>query len=120
MNLIERIDRWGKVSPDAIAHVSEDRTLTYGELCRRSDALARYLGERFGNDRAPVAVLGHREPEMLVAFLGVLKSGRPYVPIDTTLPDERVQHILAIAEPALVLTPQETARLSKFRESAPA
>jgi D-alanine--poly(phosphoribitol) ligase subunit 1 len=118
MNLIERIDRWGKLSPDAIAHVSEDRTLTYGELCRRSDALALYLAERFGNDRAPVAVLGHREPEMLVAFLGVVKSGRPYVPIDTTLPDERVQHILAIAKPTLVLTPQETAKLSEFRESS--
>ena len=77
MNLLERIDHWGTVSPDAIAHVSDDRSLTYGELCRRSDALALYLAERFGDDRRPIAALGHREPEMLIAFLGAVKSGRP-------------------------------------------
>ena len=52
MNLVERIDHWGRVSPDATAHVSDERTLTYGELCRRSDALAAHLAERFGDDRA--------------------------------------------------------------------
>ena len=53
------------------------QTLTYGELRRRSDALAAHLTKRFGDDRAPIAVLGHREPEMLIAFLGAVKSGRP-------------------------------------------
>ena len=56
---------------------------------------------------------------MVVAFLGVVKSGRPYVPIDTALPDERIQHILAIAKPTLVLTPQETIKLSGLAKSTP-
>ena len=120
MNLIERIDRWGRVAPRAIAHVSGDQTLTYGELCMRSDALAAYLAERFGNDRAPIAVLGHREPEMLIAFLGVVKSGRPYVPLDTALPQRRIDNILATAGVNLLLTSTDIQDLSASHFPAPA
>jgi len=120
VNLIERIDRWGRVAPRAIAHVSGDQTLTYGELCMRSDALAAYLAERFGNDRAPIAVLGHREPEMLIAFLGVVKSGRPYVPLDTALPQRRIDNILATAGVNLLLTSTDIQDLSASHFPAPA
>src|SRR5438046_10200857 len=89
MNLIERIDHWAVVDPEAIAHISDGRTLTYWELRSRSNALACYLTQRFGDDRRPIAVLGHREPEMLVAFLGSVKSGRPYVSFDAELPEHR-------------------------------
>jgi D-alanine--poly(phosphoribitol) ligase subunit 1 len=119
MNLLERIDHWTRVCPEAIAHVSGDRNLTYDELRRRSDALAAYLAKRFGEDRAPIAVLGHREPEMLIAFLGALKSGRPYVPIDTAFPQQRIDKILAISRPALLLIPEETAQFSDSRATAP-
>src|SRR5438874_10865647 len=120
MNLIERIDRWAAVAPEATAHISDGRTLTYSELRRQSVALACYLTERLGEDRRPIAVLGHREPEMLVAFLGAVKSGRPYVPIDTALPQQRIDKVLEIARPALLLTADETARLAKnARQAAP-
>jgi D-alanine--poly(phosphoribitol) ligase subunit 1 len=112
VNLIERIDHWVEVTPRAIAHQSGDRTLTFGQLGAYSNAVAAHLLEAYQDDGAPVAVLGHREPEMLVAFLGAVKSGRPYVPIDNALPDERIQHILAVSKPALVLTPQKTAEIS--------
>src|SRR5437870_8501727 len=120
MDLIERIDRWGAVAPEATAHISDRKTLTYGQLRRRSDALASYLTERFGDDRAPIAVLGHREPEMLIAFLGAVKSRRPYVPLDTALPQQRIDGILAISRPALLLTPEDIARLSISAARPPA
>ncbi len=118
MNLIERIDRRARVAPQAIAHISGDKSLTYGELRTRSDALAANLTERLGNDRAPIAVLGHREPEMLVAFLGVVKSGRPYVPLDTALPQQRIDNILATASVALLLTTSDIQELSASRSPA--
>ena len=120
MNLLERIDHWAAVSPEAIAHVSDDRTLTYGELRRRSDALAAHLAERLGGDRAPIAALGHREPEMLIAFLGAVKSGRPYVPLDTVLPQQRIDKILATSRAALILTPEDIAQFSASNAHAPA
>jgi D-alanine--poly(phosphoribitol) ligase subunit 1 len=119
VNLIEQIDRWAFAAPSAIAHISGDQRLTYGELRRRSDALAAYLAKRFGDDRSPIAVLGHREPEMLIAFLGAVKSRRPYVPLDTVLPRQRIDKILAISRPALLLTPEDVARLSCGATPAP-
>src|SRR6266567_2493263 len=120
MNLIERIDHWAVVAPEAIAHISDGRTLTYWELRSRSNALACYLTQRFGDDRRPIAVLGHREPEMLVAFLGSVKSGRPYVPLDTALPQQRIDKILATSGAALMLTPEDTAQFSASNAPAPA
>lgn len=119
MNLIEQIDRWALAAPSAIAHISGDQRLTYGELRRRSDALAAHLAERFGDDHSPIAVLGHREPEMLIAFLGTVKSRRPYVPLDILLPRQRIDKILAISRPALLLTPEDVARLSRGATPAP-
>ncbi len=120
MNLLERIDHWATVAPQAIAHVSGDRRLTYGELRTRSDALAAYLAERLDDDRTPIAALGHREPEMLIAFLGAVKSGRPYVPLDTAFPQHRIDKILATARATLLLTPDDTAKVSLSGAHAPA
>jgi D-alanine--poly(phosphoribitol) ligase subunit 1 len=119
MNVIERIDHWAAVAPDQIAHVSGNRTLTFGELRRRSDALACYLAQNCGDDRQPIAVLGHREPEMLVAFVGTVKSGRPYVPLDTTLPQRRIDNILATSRAALTLTPDQILQFSAGDAPAP-
>ena len=120
MNLIERIDQWALTAPGAIAHISGNRMLTYGELRRRSDALAAYLTNRLGASRAPIAVLGHRESEMLIAFLGVVKSRRPYVPLDTVLPQQRIDKVLAISRPALLLTPEDVTKFSSSAAPAPA
>jgi D-alanine--poly(phosphoribitol) ligase subunit 1 len=119
VNLIEQIDYWALAAPNAIAHISGDKRLTYGELRRRSDALAADLTKRFGNDLSPIAVLGHREPEMLIAFLGAAKSRRPYVPLDTVLPQQRIDKILAISRPALLLTPEDVTKLSSSTAVAP-
>jgi len=119
VNLIQRIDHWATAAPEAIAHLSGDSTLTYGELRRRSDGLASYLTKRFSDDRRPIAVLGHREPEMLVAFLGAVKSGRPYVPIDIALPQTRIDQILASSNAALTLTPDQIRQFSTGQLGAP-
>jgi D-alanine--poly(phosphoribitol) ligase subunit 1 len=120
VNLTQRVDHWATAAPEAIAHLSGDKTLTYGELRGRSDGLASYLTKRFSDDRRPIAVLGHREPEMLIAFLGAVKSGRPYVPIDITLPQTRIDQILASSNAALTLTPDQIRQFSASELGAPA
>jgi len=119
VNLTQRIDHWATAAPEAIAHLSGDKTLTYGELRGRSDGLASYLTKRFSDDRRPIAVLGHREPEMLIAFLGAVKSGRPYVPIDIALPQTRIDQILASSNAALTLTPDQIRQFSASELGAP-
>jgi D-alanine--poly(phosphoribitol) ligase subunit 1 len=119
VNLTQRIDHWATAAPEAIAHLSGEKTLTYGELRGRSDGLASYLTKRFSDDCRPIAVLGHREPEMLIAFLAVVKSGRPYVPIDIALPQTRIDQILASSNAALTLTPDQIRQFSTSELGAP-
>jgi D-alanine--poly(phosphoribitol) ligase subunit 1 len=57
---------------------------------------------------------------MLIAFLGAVKSGRPYVPLDTVFPQQRIDKILAISRPALLLTPEDVAKLSSSAPFVPA
>ncbi|MFJ4851778.1 MULTISPECIES: amino acid adenylation domain-containing protein, partial [unclassified Streptomyces] len=94
-------------SPDATAVVCEDRTLTFLELDRRANRLARLLIERGVGPEVTVGLLQSRSADAIVAAFGVLKAGGAYVPIDPNYPAERVNHILADAAPALVITDAE-------------
>ena len=89
MDIIDSIDRTTRNLPEKVAHISDVRTLTYSELGKRSDALAAHFAERYPGDKSPVAIIGHKEPEMLIGFLAAVKSGRPYVPIDVSIPAHR-------------------------------
>ncbi|WP_346779946.1 amino acid adenylation domain-containing protein [Streptomyces sp. S3(2020)] len=97
-------------SPDAVAVIADDGTeLTYGDLDARVNALAHLLareGVRVG-DRVAVAL--PRSADLVVALAGVIRAGAAYVPIDPDYPAERVNHILADAEPRVVVTDRHTA-----------
>ena len=118
MKIIERIDHWGRTTPDRPAYLSGGRTLTYGELCRKSDVLAAHLARSL-TEKAPVVVLGHKEPELIIAFLGATKSGRPYVPVDTAVPPQRIERIAAASGAPLILSPEKVAELTSGAEPAP-
>ncbi|HMA38040.1 MAG TPA: D-alanine--poly(phosphoribitol) ligase subunit DltA [Chloroflexia bacterium] len=120
MDLLGRIDGWGARFPDRPAHISGARTLTYGALCRRADALAAHLARVLPDDGTPVAVCGHKEPEMLIAFLGAVKAGHPYIPLDTSLPPARIAQIVAAAGARLTLTPASVAALPAALAAPPA
>ncbi len=119
MHLLEQIDLWAHLCPDRPAHISGTQTLTYAELRTRSDTVAAWLDTELGECRAPVAVHGHKEPEMLIAFLGAVKSGRPYVPIDISIPAQRVERIVANAVAAVTLTPARVAEIIAGPRTAP-
>jgi amino acid adenylation domain-containing protein/non-ribosomal peptide synthase protein (TIGR01720 family) len=90
--------------PDRIALVDESAHLTYQTLNQRANQLAHALQE-FGiqpNDR--IALCHQRSPQQIIAILAILKVGAVYVPIDATLPNERIQYLLQDSQPRLLLT----------------
>jgi amino acid adenylation domain-containing protein len=80
--------------PAAPALVFEGETLSYGELDRRADQLARYLRSRGVSPGDLVGICMERSFELLVALLGVLKAGAAYVPLDPEYPRERLTFML--------------------------
>ncbi len=96
-------------TPEAIAVVSEDGRLTYDELNRRANQLARYLQKRGVGPETIVGISVYRSPEMLVGIWGILKAGGAYLPLDPTYPAERLAFMLEDAQPKLVLTQSRVA-----------
>jgi D-alanine--poly(phosphoribitol) ligase subunit 1 len=111
MHLLDRINRWTTEAPDRPAHVSGNRVMTYRELGEASDILAEWLHTQFGPSRSSIALHGHKEPEMLIGVLAAVKSGRPYVPIDLSIPHTRVERIVENAGAAILLTPERIAEV---------
>lgn len=62
-----------------------------------------YLIEQLGVDRTPVAVFAGRKMVTPAYFLGVVYAGRPYAPIDASLPDKRIEKFLKICVQGLLL-----------------
>lgn len=62
-----------------------------------------YLVEQLGVDRTPVAVFAGRKMVTPAYFLGVVYAGRPYAPIDASLPDKRIEKFLKICVQGLLL-----------------
>lgn len=108
--LFEKIDEWAKLCPKRLAHRYRDQTLTYAQLKMSSDDVAAWLhqeGEQRGIQRGtPIVVYGHKESEMLTCFIGCVKAGFPYIPVDSSVPPERVRQIIAASGARLLLSSQ--------------
>ncbi|MDX2548094.1 non-ribosomal peptide synthetase [Streptomyces sp. WI04-05B] len=96
-------------SPRATAVVYGGETLTYRELDDRAAELARRLTARGAGPGTVVAVAVPRSAELMVALLGILKSGAAYLPVDVDYPADRVAHMLADSGTATVVTTSATA-----------
>ncbi|WP_171169269.1 non-ribosomal peptide synthetase [Streptomyces sp. I05A-00742] len=102
--LVERVAERTAATPDATAVVFEDTTLTYRELDARAEALARRLTAAGAGRDTVVAVAVPRSAELMVALLGVLKSGAAYLPLDTDHPADRLAAMAEDAAPVRVVT----------------
>lgn len=100
--------------PDAPALLEQGRILTYGELNRRANQLARYLLRRSLGPGERVAICFPRSSEMVVGLLGILKAGAAFVPMDLTLPVSRKLAILKDSGAAILLTADKDSVSSEF------
>ena len=102
--------------PSYIAGICNEQQLTYSELNRKANQLARYLKQQGVGPDSLVAIYLDRELTMLTAILAVLKAGGAYVPVDTSFPKSRLEHIFADSKVDVIIT--ETALVPKLEFSA--
>ena len=93
-------------TPDAPAVILDDRRLSYGELNRRANQLARHLGALGVGPDVLVGVCMDRSIDLLVALLGILKAGGTFVPLDPEYPGERLAFMLEDTRAPVILTEQ--------------
>jgi len=90
--------------PDSLALEFEDQAISYRELDRRANQLARYLRARGVGPEVRVALLIERSPQQIIALLAVLKAGGAYVPLDAGQPRERLSFMLQDSGAKLLLS----------------
>ncbi|WP_344317138.1 amino acid adenylation domain-containing protein [Actinoplanes couchii] len=91
-------------TPDAVAVLAGERSLTYRELDDRAAELAARLVAQGAGPERIVGVAVPRRAELIVALLGVLKSGAAYLPLDPALPAGRLTGALDDAGVSVVVT----------------
>src|SRR5215831_5425157 len=90
--------------PDRVAVCHLDQHLTYDQLNRASNRLARRLRELGVGPDARVAICMNRSAEMVIAALATLKAGGAYAPLDPAYPSERLVYMLEDSAPVVLLT----------------
>lgn len=106
MDIIAKIKSTAIETPDRLVFSSRDGKMTYGELWKKSSALASYISNRLEGNREPIMVYGHKHPDMLVAFLACVRSGHAYCPVDIGNPRERVSDIASAIDNEIVIVVQ--------------
>ena len=92
-------------TPDAVALVFDDATLSYRELDTRSNQLAHHLRTLGAGPETIVGLCVERSFDMVIALIGILKAGAAYLPLDPDYPQQRLRyHDRAGAAAAILLT----------------
>jgi len=100
---LQLIERQVAQTPDAIALVCEEQVLTYRVLNQRANQLAYTLRKQGVKPEVAVGLCLERSLNLVIGFLGILKAGGVYVPLDPAYPKERLAYILKDAQIEILL-----------------
>lgn len=103
-NLSERFDRQAKKTPNAVAISDGHVSLSYRELARRGQAVARWLAREGVGAESVVALLAERGPDLLAAMIGVQRVGAAFLNLDPDQPPARLATILGSSCARVLLT----------------
>jgi amino acid adenylation domain-containing protein len=103
-SVLEWVEARAHANPDSAAVIGSAATLTYGDLNRRADRLSQHLREvGVGRERL-VGIFMERSAASVVAVLATFKAGGAYLPLDPSLPGERLEFMLADAKVTAVVS----------------
>ncbi|HEX9984875.1 MAG TPA: amino acid adenylation domain-containing protein [Thermoanaerobaculia bacterium] len=105
----ERFEQQARQTPDAVAVLRGDASLTYGELNARANRLAAHLAAIGVTPGSFVGVCVERSLEEITAVLAVLKAGAAYLPLDPSYPQDRLAYMVADSGATVVLTQSQLA-----------
>lgn len=93
--ILSRFERYAQQFPEKTAIVEDELHISYEELNSRANHLARLIAVE--PRRKPVGIMVNHDIESIISVLAVIKSGRPFVPLDIAHPLKRLQEIITDA-----------------------
>ena len=98
-------------TPDAVAMFDEQGQVTFGELERHANQLARYLHKLGVRPGTLVGISLPRCIDLVVSLLAILKAGGAYIPLDPNFPSDRLTYMLQDSGARILLTQNDLAPL---------
>lgn len=108
-----RFEQQVQVRGEEVAIHSDHGSVSYAELNRIANRLARRILSRRGAGAEPIALLFDHGAEVVASILGVLKTGKFYVVLDASYPLERLEYLLADSESRLVVADSNNLELAR-------
>ncbi|TKI55265.1 edeine biosynthesis hybrid PKS-NRPS EdeI [Brevibacillus antibioticus] len=102
--VVELFEEVAATQPNALAVSCGDEKVTYAELNKRANQVARLIKQHGVTADTCVGLLTNRSVEMMVGLMAILKAGAAFVPIDPHYPEERISYVLENSMTRLVLT----------------
>ncbi len=106
-NVIELFEYQVAKHPDTTAVVLGDVSLTYSELNKKANQLARYLQKSGIQNNDIVGVCFNKNIEFIISMLAILKCGGVYLPISVEYPDDRISYIVDNSKARIVISNKE-------------
>ena len=113
----EQVDK----TPDNIAVIFEDEKLSYKDLNKKSNQLARLIRDKYKKqnkkDLNPDSLIGlcvERSLDMIIGILGILKAGAAYVPLDPDYPQDRLEYMIKDSHEGLIITQKDVVARDGF------
>ncbi|MEL6863344.1 MAG: amino acid adenylation domain-containing protein [Bacteroidota bacterium] len=103
-NPLVRFEAQAQQSPNQIALLTNEESLSYQSLNQRANQLAHYLTKKGVGPDTLVIMCMDRTADMIVGLLGILKAGATYVPVDPNYPTDRIQYIIKDAAARFVIS----------------
>lgn len=102
-----------KSSPEKIALVFGDKSMTYGELNNKANQIARVLVCKGVKAEELVAIMVERSFEMIIGILAILKAGGAYLPIDPNYPKDRIRYMLEDSDARVLIIQKHLAKYAQ-------
>lgn len=108
--IYSRFHRWVEIQPNAVAIVTDTKSMTYSDLDCRINSIAEKIGE--ARHQKFIGVVMPHGMDMIATIFAVLKSGAAYIPAEPSLPEDRIRYMMGKAKTELVITSEFCNNLS--------
>lgn len=100
-----------KIYPNKIAISSNENEITYSQLNKSANCVGRCILKNANHNM--VSLLFEHDIQMVIGILGVLKASKTYIPLDPTLPQDRLEYMLKNSESLIILTNNQNETLAE-------
>ena len=109
LTMVDLFRRQAELHPDNIAVSFKDKSLTYAQLDRYSENLAKLLAANGVTREVPVGIMVKRSELFPICTLAVLKAGGGCQPLDSNYPPDRLMYMLEDSKAPVVIADDELA-----------